>query len=116
MRIDRDRSLLTKLWEVTVDDKFYTTEQYRKMYACADCGINTSDNNNYYMIHNKLWEQYGAKQDILCFKCLEKRMGRKLKYTDFNDAPINNTCDYVLQLKKGFKNASNIKYRSESVK
>ena len=100
MHIDSDRSLLNKVWGVIVEDEFYTTEQYRKMYACIDCGVNTADNNNYYMIHNELWAQYGAKQDVLCFKCLEKRMGRKLKYTDFNDAPINTICDYVQYLKR----------------
>ena len=80
--------------------KKLSNEQYRKMYACSDCGMNTSAMDNYYMVHNSLWDKYGVKHKILCFTCLEKRMGRKLKYSDFTDAPINIICNYVQRLKR----------------
>jgi len=58
---------------------------------CLDCGVDTYEINEYYTVHDELWllchpEDYG----MLCIGCLEKRLGRRLDYRDFIDAPINN--------------------------
>jgi hypothetical protein len=61
-----------------------------KTHACADCSVNTSDIDEYYMVHDAIWaESLVAPDAMLCIKCLEARIGRQLKPTDFTDAPIN---------------------------
>jgi hypothetical protein len=76
---------------------------------CADCGIETLDDDNWYMLHNHVWESAwpGSRttravleagddgiapfSEFLCIDCLEKRLGRGLTPHDFSDAPINAT-------------------------
>ena len=55
---------------------------------CGDCGIFTIDE-NYYMVHDSIWERYGNGKGMLCIKCLEKRMHRKLTRSDFTTCPFN---------------------------
>jgi hypothetical protein len=45
----------------------------------------------YYHVHDSVWRQANMEplQGELCVGCLEKRLGRKLHFTDFSDAPIN---------------------------
>jgi hypothetical protein len=46
--------------------------------------------NEYYMVHDKLWLSANPKGDgKLCVTCLEARIGRRLKPSDFIDAPVN---------------------------
>jgi len=45
----------------------------------------------YYMIHDSLWEEvatYG-NHGMLCFACVQKRLGRLLGLDDFTAAPVN---------------------------
>jgi hypothetical protein len=66
---------------------------------CADCDVGTRSINEYYMVHDHVWEQAWAGrlkswheldgQQVLCIGCLEKRLGRKLTRYDFTDAPVN---------------------------
>lgn len=56
-------------------------------WACADCGTDTRE--EYYMVHDHIWEQYGS-EPFLCLGCLEDRMGRTLWSGDFTHWPINN--------------------------
>lgn len=57
---------------------------------CKDCGVETirPDGIDYYMVNHKLWKKYGVGEDMLCIKCLEERMGRKLKKSDILVCPI----------------------------
>lgn len=62
------------------------------VFQCNDCGVCTLHINEYYMVHNGLWEV--ATEDMysdgmLCIGCLEARLGGKLTADDFTDAPIN---------------------------
>jgi hypothetical protein len=41
------------------------------------------------MVQDSIWEQYGVDLDMLCIGCLEDRIGRQLKKTDFTKFPIN---------------------------
>lgn len=75
--------------------------------GCHDCGEHFA----FYMVHNWVWREawptYAAERQALmkkykytseyfrvhldlCFSCLEKRLGRKLKPEDFDlDLPVN---------------------------
>jgi len=63
--------------------------------VCVDCAVNTIAIDEYYMVHDHLWERAGMATDggMLCIACLETRLGRDLKRTDFTDAPINQVTD-----------------------
>ena len=65
-------------------------EYIEKHFKCIDCGINTHDIKEYYMVKNEIW--FGLKLNrsgMLCIGCLENRLGRRLKPNDFPDLPIN---------------------------
>lgn len=72
-------------------------------YDCADCGVNTLEIEEYYVIKDNLWkeilekdpqlsEEDRRKQGIstmLCIGCVEDRLGRKLNQDDFKEIRIN---------------------------
>lgn len=68
----------------------------QKSFCCYDCEIEDPD---YYMVKEEIWKEYGASLGQLCFKCLEKRMGRKLKVEDFTDCLVNNENEFVKNLR-----------------
>ena len=57
-------------------------------FLCRDCGIDTNEIGEYYMVRDKVW---GAAAGIppnggmLCVACLERRLGRQLTRDDFPD-------------------------------
>ncbi len=65
----------------------------RTDWNCVDCRVNTR--NEYYMLHNYLWFRYACdvQEHKLCIGCFEKRLGHKLKKTDFIHAYINDLND-----------------------
>ena len=60
-------------------------------WCCRDCGVNTYDLGEYYMVNNDLWAQLAPQKlaGLLCVGCLENRIGRELVAADFTDARIN---------------------------
>lgn len=66
-------------------------DEIHAMFDCVDCGINTCDTDEYYMVHDHLWTSVGMAPDggMLCIGCLEQRLSRKLTAADFSAAPIN---------------------------
>jgi hypothetical protein len=60
-------------------------------FVCVDCSTNTSEIQEYYMVHDELWHSVGMEPDggMLCIGCLEKRLGRQLEAKDFTYAPVN---------------------------
>lgn len=60
-------------------------------FKCVDCGVNTHDADEYYMVHDELWAAAGMEPagGMLCVGCLEQRLGRRLTAADFTDAPVN---------------------------
>jgi hypothetical protein len=56
---------------------------------CIDCGKNAQTGEEYFMVHDQLWEKYGAGNELLCISCFEKRMGRKLKSDDLQGVFVN---------------------------
>jgi hypothetical protein len=59
------------------------------MYLCRSCGINTDRIGEYYMVHNELWKCAGLGNGMLCIRCLERRLGRRLHKRDFTRYPVN---------------------------
>ncbi|MCL2755608.1 MAG: hypothetical protein FWE45_00975 [Firmicutes bacterium] len=71
------------------------------MYTDKEVEEQGIDDIDWYAVHNEIWKKYCPEQPddyistpeskgyFLCIKCLETRMGRKLKRDDFPDYPIN---------------------------
>ncbi len=58
---------------------------------CVDCGVDTFEIGEYYMVSDACWRRAGMKPHggFLCISCLEKRLGKKLKSINFKDCPLN---------------------------
>lgn len=62
----------------------------RKKFLCLDCNIDTGKAAELYMLNNSTWHLTGLrKYGMLCVGCVEKRIGRELNATDFNDSYLN---------------------------
>ena len=59
------------------------------MFDCRDCSGNTLTMDEYYMVRNEIWGEFGVPRGMLCIGCLERRMGRRLAPADFTDCPLN---------------------------
>jgi len=65
-------------------------EEIDKDFLCLDCNKDTLRISEYYMVHDKLWLKASPNDfGMLCIKCLEKRLNRKLSKKDFTDCPVN---------------------------
>ena len=59
-------------------------------FFCADCDVDTYINQQYYVLHDELWEQVAPRVDsMLCLNCVEIRLGRLLNKGDFASVPLN---------------------------
>lgn len=60
-------------------------------WGCADCGVDTNEIHEYYMVTDLVWQLYAEDVDagLLCIGCLEDRMGRELDAGDFSDCLLN---------------------------
>lgn len=61
---------------------------------CVLCGVDTGEIGEYYMTTDKIWRRHGPAHGCLCIGCLEQRMGRKLRRSDFKDVPLNTEPDW----------------------
>jgi hypothetical protein len=66
-------------------------------HLCDDCGVNTQQIGEQYMVHNRVWtaatgvsHKWMAMIGFLCIGCIERRLGRQLTKADFSDVGINN--------------------------
>lgn len=69
-----------------------TADEDFSEFNCISCGVNTLECKEYYMINNKLWKQITKDtkgKGMLCIGCVEQRLGRRLAFEDFTQAPIN---------------------------
>jgi len=59
-------------------------------WLCVDCSRNTKF--EHYFVNNVVWfDLAGMPEDgMLCVRCIEQRIGRRLSKNDFTDAHINN--------------------------
>jgi hypothetical protein len=62
-----------------------------KHSAGLDCGTDTIEAGEYYILRDDVWLSTGLKQDggMLCIGCVESRLGRRLNRADFTSAGIN---------------------------
>jgi hypothetical protein len=63
-----------------------TTDEH---WCCVDCGKNTFQTDDYYMVTHELWQKYGVGEGMLCVGCIEKRIGHKLTREDLLNCPLN---------------------------
>jgi hypothetical protein len=62
----------------------------RKKFLCLDCGDDTGKSGEHYMLVDSTWCLTGLeKYGMLCIEDVEKRIGRKLIASDFNDSYLN---------------------------
>jgi hypothetical protein len=62
----------------------------RKKFLCLDCKVDTGKIGEHYMLTDSTWYQiHNSNQGMICLGCVEKRLGRKLVATDFNDSHVN---------------------------
>lgn len=59
------------------------------MSYCRDCSLNCIDLNEFYMVHDEIWNSAANPWDILCLYCLEHRLDRVLVPEDFKKERIN---------------------------
>jgi hypothetical protein len=61
-------------------------------FVCVDCSTNTHETDEYYMVHDHVWEKEASMDKeggMLCIGCLETRIKRRLTADDFTYAPVN---------------------------
>jgi hypothetical protein len=65
-------------------------------HRCVDCGVNVIRIGDYYMLRSAIWQdQLGLGwHDNLCIACVEQRLGRKLRLTNWY--PLIATDDSIL--------------------
>ena len=100
--------------EYTDEDKRRITESKmineglpKKHYKCIDCGTYDMYDDYFgkaFMVTNDIWDKITASEEsdkLLCWDCVEKRLGRKLTPDDFIDCPLNSWNTRLQALKKG---------------
>lgn len=78
-------------------------EEYAR-FICMDCAdltlCNDGEKDNYYMVQDKLWDEFGVEEGMLCLSCLANRIGRELVGNDFTDCKLNDEMnETVMELK-----------------
>ena len=76
----RNGSRIRISWEPVVAD-----------WRCLDCSVDTDAIDEYYMVLDTVWESAtnGDADGHLCVECLERRLGRTLRASDFSDREVN---------------------------
>ena len=65
------------------------------------CKICNQFNPTSYMVKNSVWIEAGFEpNDIVCFKCLEKKLRRKLELSDFPKYKINDLIFFGTKLER----------------
>jgi hypothetical protein len=64
--------------------------------SCVDCQRNTAEIGHWYMLHDHVWAGtgLGPEDGVLCLGCLQQRLGRWLRYTDFKPTDRDNRADW----------------------
>lgn len=59
-------------------------------FDCMDCGVHTVKAGEYYMLTDRVWAKvHDQYEGMLCIGCVEERLGRKLRASDFARCPLN---------------------------
>ncbi len=68
-------------------NNFLLNESKRSNSICYDCG----EKGEFYFVKDDIWNSVVPRsKHIICLKCLEKRLGRKLKKSDFKNFDLHN--------------------------
>ncbi len=69
-------------------------------FNCMDCGKDTYQSREYYMLRNDVWRRICPDdyKGMLCLVCVEKRLGRALVLSDFPYWNINDEAVRKLNL------------------
>lgn len=96
---DKHRSLVAKrknkkqngsAWVRKAIELLAAHEEKFKNFMCLDCGEDTLEMKEYYMVRDEVWTHVNPKQKgMLCIGDLEKRLERQLIKSDFTDCPLN---------------------------
>ena len=62
-------------------------KEYIEICTCDDCQEFKPD--DYYVIKDKIWNRIATENEKICISCLEKRLRRKIRKSDFSNAPVN---------------------------
>ncbi len=52
-------------------------------WRCIDCKCQAWRKGEDFYVHDKLWKKVVPEGGIICIKCFEERMGRRLRPNDF---------------------------------
>jgi hypothetical protein len=100
----RDLPLFPSHWSCRITGRWIepvTIKQPVCTSNCADCGVGTVTLGEWYVVWDEVWDQawagrrrwwyeHIAGQEILCIRCLERRIGRRLTRDDFvPELPVN---------------------------
>lgn len=72
----------------------------KKYKFCADCRIEYPE---LYFINNDIWYKYIPKskqKNVICLSCLEKRIGRSLKKSDFLPSDLHQSQSWWSKIKE----------------
>jgi hypothetical protein len=83
------RELADELGELVYDSS-EDEEEERQRLLCLDCGENTIEIGEFYMVKDDVWAQVCEPDGgMLCIGCLEERLGRRLVPDDFKDCQLH---------------------------
>ena len=92
--------------EIGIDEyllMFLESKEFMNVdWNCSDCGTDIFYN-DFYMVDENIWKQFGNEDGFLCIGCLKKRMGFKLKKLHFPKNSLNWEFFEILRLTKGIK-------------
>jgi hypothetical protein len=69
----------------------------RSRFLCLDCGLDTGQALEHYMLLDAVWALAGlGRESMLCVGCVEARLGCRLERSDF--APVKTNHPKVIQM------------------
>lgn len=75
--------------ELTVPPLYTVDYEDLSEFNCAECGVNTLEIHEYYMLKDDIWELANVEEGMLCISCFESKTDMVLDKTCFGDGPIN---------------------------
>src|ERR1051326_3251238 len=90
--LSKQRRLFMRFhWEFTQSTLVGRMSKSQKKFLCLDCGGDAGRIGEHYMLIDETWHLTGLrKYGMLCIEHVEKRIGRQLVVSDFNDSYLNN--------------------------
>lgn len=61
----------------------------RHKFKCLDCRVDTGRIYEHYMLLDEVWHTVANSVGMLCVGCVEQRLGRRLRASDFNGSYVN---------------------------